>query len=42
MGLDPFLIPQKQNKNQLKWIKDINVRPEAIKFIEENIGRIQI
>ena len=35
--LDPFLISY--TKINSRWIKDVKIRPNAIKTLEENLGK---
>ena len=36
MGIDPFLSPCTKVKS--KWIKELHIKPETVKLIEEKVG----
>jgi hypothetical protein len=39
MGIDPFLSPCTKVKS--KWIKELHLKPETLKLIEERVGKIR-
>jgi hypothetical protein len=37
IGIDPFLSPCTKVKS--KWIKELHIKPETLKLIEEKVGK---
>jgi hypothetical protein len=37
MGIDPLLSPSTKLKS--KWIKELHIKPETVKLIEEKVGK---
>jgi hypothetical protein len=37
MGIDPFSSPS--TKHTCKWIKELHIKPESLKFIEEKVEK---
>jgi hypothetical protein len=37
MGIDPFLCPC--TKFKFKWIKELHIKLETLKFIQEKVGK---
>lgn len=40
-GLEPDPQPSPHQKSTEKWIKDLNLRPETLKLLEENMQKTQ-
>ena len=39
MNSEHSLTAYQKKKKKSKWIKDLNVKPDTIKLVEENMGR---